>query len=72
MTIPQFETQSVLNNFPVPAGAYIKGRPGRPWKPLMSDCKWCLTVNAHEICHKYGNEEEKLGIKQSKVTKSDQ
>ena len=22
------------------AGAYIKGRPGRPWTPLVSDCKW--------------------------------
>ena len=26
-------------------GAYIKGRPGRPWTPLVSDCKWCRTVN---------------------------
>ena len=30
------------------SGAYIKGRPGRPWTPLVSDCKWCRTVNGHE------------------------
>ena len=31
------------------AWAYRKGRPGRPWTSLVSDCKWCRTVNIHKI-----------------------
>ena len=28
--------------------AYGKGRMGRPWTSLMSDCKWCRVVNGHK------------------------
>ena len=31
------------------SGALDRGRPGRTWTPLASDCKWCRTVNGHEI-----------------------
>ena len=33
-------------------GALDKGRPGRPWTSLLSDCKGCRTVNSSEILPK--------------------
>ena len=36
-------------NYVHTSGELDKGRPGRPWTPLLSDCKLCRTVNGHEI-----------------------
>ena len=43
------------------SGVMEKGRPGRPWTPLVSDCKWCRTVNGVRL-----NCQQKLRMKTEK------
>ena len=35
--------------FMLESRALDKGRPGRPWTSLASDCTWCRTVNGHKL-----------------------
>ena len=50
-------------------GAYIKGRPGRPWTPLVSDCKWCRTLNGHEKWKKITEKKRQNWIKKDWAVK---